>query len=225
MASCALCGTGLREGATHCTTCGTPTGVAPAVATAAAPAPAGPSPFESETSWSDTRPPFETGASWDATSSMLPSPGRPSAAVPRRSRAVKAIVVAALIVVMAALVAVVAVPRLWPSVDPQKYVGTWAYTGNAADRIVIARQGNSFTIVFVGQDGRRQSLPGMISDTKLVIDYAALGPQGKTVKKLAESIGAKLSFSYRRSDDRLLLSGSNASQGSFTIVMERRSST
>ena len=63
----------------------------------------------------------------------------------------------------------------------------------------------------------------MISDTKLVIDYAALGPQGKIVKSLAESIGAKLSFTYRRSDDRLLLSGSNASQGSFTIVMQRRS--
>ena len=63
----------------------------------------------------------------------------------------------------------------------------------------------------------------MISDKKLVIDYDALGPQGKIVKKLAESIGAKLSFSYRKSDDRLLLSGSNASQGSFTIVMARTS--
>ena len=90
-------------------------------------------------------------------------------------------------------------------------MGDWAYTGNAADKVVITRVDNSFTIVFVGQNGQRQSLPGMISDKKLVIDYAALGPKGKIVKKLAASLGAKLSFSYRRSDDRLLLSGSNAS--------------
>ena len=51
--------------------------------------------------------------------------------------------------VVAALAAIVAVPRLMPSVDPQKFVGTWAYTGNAADRIMITRQGDSFTIVFV----------------------------------------------------------------------------
>ena len=171
----------------------------------------------------DTPSPFDTGASWNAAGPASPSSARPLAAAPRRSAMVKAIVIAALVVVVAALVALVAVPRLWPSTDPQKYVGTWAYTGNVADRIVIARQGDSFTIVFVGQDGKRQSLPGMISDKKLVIDYAALGPQGKTVKKLAESVGAKLSFSYRRSDDRLLLSGSNTNQGSFTIVMERRS--
>ena len=157
---------------------------------------------------------------------MLPSPGRLPQPVPASFAGGQGvIVVAALIVVRRRWSRYVAVPRLWPSVDPQKYVGTWAYTGNAADRIVIARQGNSFTIVFVGQDGRRQSLPGMISDTKLVIDYAALGPQGKSVKKLAESIGAKLSFSYRRSDDRLLLDGLQRQSG---IVYHRhgaRSST
>jgi hypothetical protein len=126
-------------------------------------------------------------------------------------------------VVVAALVALVAVPRLFPSAHPQKYVGTWAYTGNTADKVVITRQGGSFTIVFVGQNGQRQSLPGMISDKKLVIDYAALGPNGETVAKLAESLGARLSFSYRGSDDRLLLSGTKANVGSFTIVMERTS--
>ena len=220
MASCALCGTGLREGATHCTTCGTPTGVA----TPTAPALSAPPPFESETSWIDPPSPFETGESWH-TDGPPALAARPSTAAPPRSRAVKLIVGAALVVVVAALVALVAVPRLFPSVDPQKYVGTWAYTGNAADRVVIARQGSSFSIVFVGQNGRRQSLPGMMSDHKLVIDYAALGPQVKTVEKLAESIGAKLSFSYRSGDDRLLLSGSNATRGSFTIVMERGSST
>ena len=52
MASCAVCGTGLREGATHCTTCGTPTGVAPPPPPRRAVV-SGPSPFESETSWVD----------------------------------------------------------------------------------------------------------------------------------------------------------------------------
>ncbi len=148
--------------------------------------------------------------------------GASATVAPPRSRVVTVIVAAVLVAVVAALLAVVALPRLLP-VDPQKFVGDWAYTGNAADRVVITRVDNSFTIVFVGQDGRRESLPGVISDKKLVIDYDALGPQGKVVKKLAESVGAKLSFSYRKSDDRLLLSGSNASQGSFTIVMARTS--
>ena len=218
MASCAVCATGLREGATHCTTCGTPTGLTPPTT----PAFSVPSPFESETSWVDPPSPFETGASWE-TADAPPLAARPATAAPPRSRLVTVIVAAVLVAVVAALVAVVALPRLLPSFDPQKFVGDWAYTGNAADRIEITRVDNSFTIVFVGQDGRRESLPGMISDKKLVIDYDALGPQGKVVKKLAESIGAKLSFSYRKSDDRLLLSGSNASQGSFTIVMARTS--
>ncbi len=217
MASCAVCATSLREGATHCTTCGTPTGLTPPPT----PAFSGPSPFESETSWIDPPSPFEPGTSWE-TADAPPPAARPAAVAPRRSRVVTVIVAAALVAVVAALVAVVALPRLLP-VDPQKFVGDWAYTGNAADRVVITRVDNSFTIVFVGQDGRRESLPGMISDKKLVIDYDALGPQGKVVEKLAESIGAKLSISYRKSDDRLLLSGSNASQGSFTIVMARTS--
>jgi hypothetical protein len=224
MASCAVCGTGLREGATHCTTCGTPTGVAPA----AVPANSS-SPFVSETSWIDSSSPFGSEASWESASPALPAlpaaSAYRSAAAPHRSRPVKVIVIAALVAAVVALAAVVAVPRLFPQVDPQKYVGAWAYTGNAAAKVVITRQGSSFTIVFVAQNGTRQSLPGMISDKKLMIDYAALGPQGKIVKKLAESIGAKLSFSYRKSDDRLLLTGSNPSQGSFTLVMERSSSS
>jgi hypothetical protein len=149
--------------------------------------------------------------------------GAGGALVRRKAAAFKVIIIGALVVVIAALIAIVALPRLFSTVDPQKYVGTWAYTGNAADRIVITRQGGAFTIVFVGQNGTRQSLPGKIADKRLVIDFAALGPDGKIVKKLAESIGAKLSFSYRKSDDRLLLSGANANQGSFTIVMQRSS--
>ncbi|MGD0998840.1 MAG: hypothetical protein ABR941_11065 [Thermoleophilia bacterium] len=233
MASCAVCGTGLREGATHCTTCGTPTGTPTrgtpsSAAPPTAPAASAPSPFASETSWIDPPSPFDTGANWDTAGATPPPAGRtetPSPSrfggTPPRSGPVKAIVIAAVVVVVAALVALVAVPRLFPSADPQKYVGTWAYTGNTADKVVITRQGDSFTIVFVGQNGQRQSLPGMISDKKLVIDYGALGPQGETVEKLAESLGARLSFSYRGSDDRLLLSGTKANEGSFTIVMER----
>ena len=44
MAACAVCGTGLRAEATHCTTCGTPTGVT-------APAASVPSPFETGAGW------------------------------------------------------------------------------------------------------------------------------------------------------------------------------
>lgn len=219
MASCALCGTGLREGATHCTTCGTPTGATPP----AAPAVSAPSPFESEMGWGGPPSPFAAESSWDAAGPPPPLARRPAAAPPR-SGAVKVVVVAALVAVVAAVVALVALPRLFPPVDPQKYVGAWAYRGNAADKVAITRQGSGFSIVFSGENGTRQSLPGKISDKKLVIDYAALGPQGKIIKKLAESIGAKLSFSYRRSDDRLLLSGSNPSQGSFAIVLTRSSS-
>jgi hypothetical protein len=217
MAACAVCGTGLRAEATHCTTCGTPTGVT-------APAASVPSPFETGAGWSSPPSPFESGASWNAAGPAWPGPAaRLSAAKPPRSKAPTMIIIGALVVVIAALIAIVALPRLFSTVDPQKYVGTWAYTGNAADRIVITRQGGAFTIVFVGQNGTRQSLPGKIADKRLVIDFAALGPDGKIVKKLAESIGAKLSFSYRKSDDRLLLSGANANQGSFTIVMQRSS--
>jgi hypothetical protein len=218
MASCACCGTGLRDGATHCTTCGTPTGVAPA---------AGPvvssSPFEPETSWIDPPSPFETAESWESPVSVS-SPARHAAPAPRRSGIVKLVLAAALVAAVAALLAVVALPRLLPQFDPQKYVGVWAYTGNTAAKVEITRRGSGFTIVFVDQNGARQSLPGTIADKNLVVDYAALGPQGKIVKKLAESIGAKLSFSYRKSDDRLLLTGANRDQGSFTIVMARSSS-
>ena len=87
---------------------------------------------------------------------------------------------------------------------------------------MVARQGSSFSIVFVGRNGARQSLPGMISAGKLEIDYDALGPRGAIVKKLAESIGAHLSFAYRKSDDRLVLTGANP-QGSFSLVLERSS--
>jgi hypothetical protein len=123
--------------------------------------------------------------------------------------------------VVAALLAVVALPRLLPSVDPQKFVGTWAYAGKSSDRVVITRQENAFMIVFTGE-GRasRQSLPGKVSHGRLEIDYDALGPQGAIVKKLADRIGAHLSFAYRRSDDSLVLKGSNQ-LGSFSLVLRR----
>ncbi len=217
MASCACCGTGLRDGATHCTTCGSPTGVASPAAPASSP-----SPFEAESSWIDESSPFASDANWESPVIAF-SPAQRPAPAPHRSGTIKLVVAAALVAAVVALLAVVALPRLLPQFDPQKYVGVWAYTGNTAAKVEITRRGDGFTIIFVDQNGARQSLPGMISDKKLVIDYAALGPQGKVVKKLAESIGAKLSFDYRKTDDRLLLTGSNQDQGSFTIVMERSS--
>lgn len=219
MALCAVCGTGLREGATHCTTCGAPSAVAPPPPPPPVVSP--PSPFESDANWSDPAE-FGTQQGWAGAAASAPSPGRPPRIASARSPAFKAVIAAVVVVVIAALLAVVALPRLFPSVDPQKFVGTWAYAGASADRVVVARQGSSFSIVFVGRNGARQSLPGMISAGKLEIDYDALGPRGAIVKKLAESIGAHLSFTYRKSDDRLVLTGANP-QGSFTLVLKRSS--
>ena len=129
-------------------------------------------------------------------------------------------VAVALLVIVVGIVAVIALPRVLGGVDPQKYVGTWAYPGLTSANVTVTRQDAHFTIVFVDASGGRQTLPAKISDGKLVIDYDALGPQGAIVKKLAESIGAKLSLAYRASDDHLVLSGSNT-QGSFTSVLHR----
>ena len=100
MASCAVCGTGLREGATHCTTCGTPTGASRRRAGRLL----GPSPFESETSWIDLPSPFETAANWE-TAGAPPPAAVPLTVAPPRSRPVTVIVTAALVAVVAALVA------------------------------------------------------------------------------------------------------------------------
>ena len=213
MAPCVFCGTGLREGATHCTTCGT------AVASAPPPPPvqpivSPPSPFEATANWHDPPACRPQGA-------RAVAPGAPVRATAPHSNAFKVIMVAAIVVVVAALLAVVAVPRLFPGVDPQKFVGTWSYAGNSSDKIVITRQESAFMIVFADKAGAsRQSLPGKVSGGKLVIDYDALGPQGAIVKKLADEIGAHLSFSYRKSDDSLVLKGSNQ-LGSFSLVLRR----
>jgi hypothetical protein len=61
--------------------------------------------------------------------------------------------------VVAAVLAVVAVPRLFPSVDPQKFVGTWIYTGNSADTVTIMREGVDFTLDFVGSTARSRPCP------------------------------------------------------------------
>jgi len=214
MASCAVCGTGLRDSATHCTTCGTPTS---GTAAAGRP-PSSQPPRRAETGSNDTVSPFDGSTGWESPGQVAVSP--PDG--PHPSRRVTAVAVAAILVVVVGLIAVVAVPRFFPSFDPQKYVGTWAYAGDTADKVVITRQGSSFTVVLPAAAGGRQSLPFKISDKKLVIDYAAL-PQGKIVQKLVESLGVKASFSYRKSDDRLLLTASSPSQGSRTIVMERLS--
>jgi len=220
MPSCAVCGTSVRDSATHCTTCGMPTGFAAPPPPAPAPVPvvSPPSPFESEASWRDPMPPFVPESGRDR-----PAPtGRRAGPAPASRRATFA-VVAALFVVVVAVLAVAGLPRLLGHVDPQKYVGTWAYAGSTPAKIVITRDGARFTMVFVRDDGARQSLPGKIDHGGLVIDYGRLGPHGATIQKIVEDLGAKLSLRYRRSDDRLVLAASN-SQGSYSLVL-RRSST
>jgi hypothetical protein len=213
---CAVCGTGLREGATHCTTCGTAVVVAPPPPSPVQPAVvSAPSAFEATANWYDPPACRPQGAGAGA------PPAPPVRTAAPHSNAFKVILIAAIVVVVAALLAVVAVPRLFPGVDPQKFVGAWSYAGNASDKVVITRQQNAFMIVFANRVGvSRQSLPGKVSDGKLVIDYDALGPQGAIVKKLADEIGAHLSFSYRKSDDSLVLKGSNQ-LGSFSLVLRR----
>ena len=217
MALCAVCGTGLREGATHCTTCGTAVEVAPPPPPPVQPIVSAPSPFEATANWYDPPASRPQGARVAA-----PLPVRsPASVTAPHSHALKAIVIAAVVVVMAAVLAVVAVPRLFPAVDPQKFVGTWTYAGNSSDKVVITRQDSAFMIVFANQAGApRQSLPGKVSGGKLVIDYDALGPHGAIIEALADKIGAHLSFAYRDSDDSLLLAGSNQ-MGSFSLVLRR----
>ena len=100
-------------------------------------------------------------------------------------------------------------------------MGTWTYAGNSSDKVVITRQDSAFMIVFANQAGApRESLPGKVSGDKLVIDYDALGPHGAIIEALADKIGAHLSFAYRKSDDSLLLTGSNQT-GSFNLVLRR----
>ena len=220
MPSCAVCGTSVRDAATHCTTCGTPTGFAPPPPPPPAPVPvvSPPSPFESEESWRDPMPPIAPEA---ARNGGLPASATgPRATAPSRSRRSTLLAGVALVIVVAAVLAVVALPRLLGGVDPQKYVGTWAYTAATPSSVIVTRHDTRFTITFVDENGSRQALPGKISDGKLVIDYDALGPQGAVVKNLAERIGAKLSFAYRASDDHLVLNGSNP-QGSFSLILHR----
>ncbi len=217
MALCAVCGTGLREGATHCTTCGTAVVVAPPPPPPVQPVVSPPSPFEGSANWYDPPACRPQGAR----AVPPPAAGAPVRASAPHSSAFKAVMIAAIVVVVAALLAVVAVPRLFPAVDPQKFVGTWAYAGNASDKVVITRQENAFMIVFANKVGAsRQSLPGKVSNGKLVIDYDALGPQGAIIKKLADQVGAHLSFDYRRGDDSMVLKGSNR-LGSFSLVLRR----
>ena len=63
------------------------------------------------------------------------APGAPVRRLRHDSNAFKVIMVAAIVVVVAALLAVVAVPRLFPGVDPQKFVGTWSYAGKSTDKM------------------------------------------------------------------------------------------
>lgn len=152
MASCAVCGTSVRDGATHCTTCGTATGFTAAPPDAGrlpAPVVSPPSPFEDNERWLDPAPGRGAPAG--------PAQTRPPARASRSRTSIIAVVVLAAVV--AAVLAVVAVPRLFPSVDPQKFVGTWIYTGNSADTVTIMREGVDFTLDFVGSTARSRPCP------------------------------------------------------------------
>ncbi len=222
MASCAVCGTGVRDGATHCTTCGTPTGFTlapPDAGLPPAPVVSPPSPFEDHERWLDPAPAMPAGESWAPATAQ--SPRQPATRAPRSKTNIIVLVVLAAAVV--AVLAVVAVPRLFPSFDPQKFVGAWTYASDSTSGVTITRDGKDFTLDLVGSTGSHQTLPGVLKGKQLEIDYGRLGPQGAVVKKLSEKIGVDLSFTYRASDDRLLLTGSNPEQGSFTLVLKRSS--
>jgi len=222
MAVCAVCGTGVREGASHCTTCGTSTGYtapSPDAGLPNAPVVSPPSPFEDQERWLDPAPAAPMRESWAPAG--VPAQAGPSARPPRPKTTIIALV--ALVVVVVAVLAVVAVPRIFPSVDPQKFVGTWTYAGGSTSGVTITRDGNDFTLDFVSATGTHERLPGVLKGKQLEIDYGRLGPQGAVIKQLSEKIGVHLSFTYRGGDDRLLLTGSNPAQGSFTIVLQRSS--
>ena len=218
MASCGVCGTGVREGATHCTTCGSPTGyTAPPLDAGSplAPVVSPPSPFEDHERWLAPAPLPPARESW--------TPGGLASAAPAPRPKTTIVALVALAVVIAAVLAVLAVPRLFPSVDPQKFVGTWTSAGGGTSGVTITRDGSRFTLDFVSANGSRQTLPGVLKGMKLEIDYDRLGPQGAVIKQLSERYGVDLSFGYRASDDRLLFTGSNPQQGSFTLVLQRSS--
>jgi len=218
MAACPVCGTSVRDGASHCTTCGTPTGyTAPQPPAAAEPVVSPPSPFEDHERWLDPAPALPRGESW-APAGPVQAAGQPTRAPRSKTNLLVLLVLAA---VVAAVVAVVAVPRLFPSVDPQKFVGTWSFVANPSDTLTITRDGKEFTLDFVGSTGTHQTLPGVLKGRELEIDYDRMGLQGAVLKKLFTQVGDKLSFTYRGSDDRLLLTGSDPSQASVTLVLQR----
>jgi hypothetical protein len=153
---------------------------------------------------------------------MAAAPPASGAATTSRRLPVKTIVIALIVIAVAvALTFGVVVPRLFPSVEPQKFVGTWEYTSGAAGKITITRMDKTFTITFIAQDNRQQPVPGAIKRGKLVLDYGALGPNGQIVQKLADSVGAKLSFAYQAGTDGLLMTAGSAAQGTATIPLRR----
>ena len=192
MAACMVCGTGVRDDVSRCTSCGAlldnPNGSFVPLAT------------------------------------VVPAPPAivPARAVVRRPPPTK--LVAAVLVVFAlacTVMALVAAPRLYPHVDPQKFVGTWVYASGAPGEVAITRGDQTFTITFVQQDGTKQLVPGTIKNGKLVLDYGALGPDGAIVQHKADDMGASMSFVYRQDRDRLVMTAGNASQGTATLELRR----
>ena len=190
MAACNVCGAGVSEGAVRCSSCGS---------TLSGPDGAGASGVD--------------GGSGSPTT--LANGVRPGRRVPVKSIAAGL----AALVVLSVVVAVVAVPRLYPSADPQKFVGTWVYGSGAPGQIVIARTGQRFAITFRQQDGTAERVPGVMRHGRLVLDYVSLS--GQAVQRLAEQFGTTLSFAYHEDGDKLLLRTGSATQDTATIELRR----
>ena len=192
MSACIVCGTGVRDDISRCTSCGALLD--------------------------------NPGGSFVPLAAVAPTP---SAVVPARevvrrplpTRTVGVVLVA--FALACTVVALIAAPRLYPQVDPQRFVGTWVYTSGAPGQIDITRTGQTFTIAFVGRDGTRQFVPGTVQDGKLVLDYAALGADGAVVQQKADAMSAVMSFVYRQDRDRLVMTAGNASQGRAAMELRR----
>ena len=192
MSACIVCGTGVRDDVSRCTSCGALLD--------------------------------NPGGSFVPLAAVAPAP---SAVVPARQvvrRPLPTRLVGAVLVTFAlacTVVALIAAPRLYPQVDPQRFVGTWVYTSGTPGQVDITRTGQTFTITFVGEDGTRQFVPGTVKDGKLVLDYEALGAGGGLAQQKADEMGAIMSFAYRQDRDRLVMTAGNASQGRASMELRR----
>ena len=191
MVACTVCGAGVREELSRCATCGALLD--------------------------------NPGGSFVPLATVAPAPAGvvPSREVVRRpppTRAVVAVLVAfALACTVAALVVA---PRLYPQVDPQKFVGSWVYVSGASGSIDIARSGRSFTIAFVRTDGTQQRVPGTVSNGKLVSKSAALRLSDAASQRAVARVRS-LTFVYQQDRDRLVMTAHTTSRIVATVELRR----